>query len=226
MANYEAALKDADMAIQLDPNEERDYGFRCAIFMDLKLYDSALNDINKSIQLFNISETKTKEILSDRYVSRARAYYYLKKYDLSIQDIQTANQIDSREMIGREILLALNYHHLGNKEEALKCIEGLQHISLWPYDCDLYSQLYLHLKDFANALVHLEQFNKVATSQQHKAKVHLYFGLMHFLQGNNTQGINEICSAAKIDPKSILATLIDRGKLVISNVVTHFSNRL
>ena len=61
--DYETALKLAEKAIELDKNNEWVYGIKIEIYERLKLYDNAITEINRELEILNKNkENRTEEI--------------------------------------------------------------------------------------------------------------------------------------------------------------------
>ena len=60
---YENALKLAEKAIELDKNNEWVYGIKIEIYVKLKLYDNAITELNRELEILNKNkENRTEEI--------------------------------------------------------------------------------------------------------------------------------------------------------------------
>ena len=59
--DYENALKLAEKAIELDKNNEWVYGIKIEIYERLKLYDNAITEINRALEILNKNKENRKE---------------------------------------------------------------------------------------------------------------------------------------------------------------------
>ena len=60
---YENALKLAEKAIELDKNNEWVYGIKIEIYEKLKLYDNAITELSRELEILNKNkENRTEEI--------------------------------------------------------------------------------------------------------------------------------------------------------------------
>ena len=89
--NYYKAIKDANKAIDLNPDNPKHFKLRGVAYYRLKNYKKALEDANKAIDL-NPNEP-------DHFNLRGRAYYQLNKEDKVVEDATKAIVLKSDEPI-------------------------------------------------------------------------------------------------------------------------------
>jgi tetratricopeptide (TPR) repeat protein len=111
LAEYEEALKDAEKAITLNPNDVVSYNQRGKVYISLEKYDLALNDLNKSIEINkNNAEAFTN-----------RAYIYLKRgeYKKVIEDSTKAIDLQQEPDFAPYLNRGLAKMNMGKKDEAI-----------------------------------------------------------------------------------------------------------
>jgi tetratricopeptide (TPR) repeat protein len=87
--NYEAALKDFNYMIKLDPNYADAYIKRSMIFMKTNDYEAVIQDLNKAIEL--------NPVLSNSFLNRGRAYQELGRLKEALADYEQAHQLSPHD---------------------------------------------------------------------------------------------------------------------------------
>ncbi len=92
----------ATRAIKSEPKNTDWWSFRGVVYLDFKLYDHAMADVNELIKL--------EPTVINGYMWKGRIYYHLKQYDKAIEQYQYAGRLATRSFI---------YSHLAESEIAL-----------------------------------------------------------------------------------------------------------
>ena len=83
------AIKEADKAIELNPNDANAYHKRGCAYHSLKQYERAIEDLDKAVDL--------NPNFPDTYVFRGLSYSGLKQYERAIQDFDKAVELNSND---------------------------------------------------------------------------------------------------------------------------------
>ncbi len=89
LGEYQKAIADYDMAIQIDPQLSEAYNNRGNTYSDLGEYQKAIADYDMAIQL--------NPQLGEAYYNRGNTYYALGEYQKAIADYDMAIQIDPQD---------------------------------------------------------------------------------------------------------------------------------
>lgn len=130
--NIDLALKDWSKLISLEPKNPEHLNERGVRLLSLEKYEEALIDFNNSIKIAPFEAN---------LVNRSQTYYYLKKYELSLKDIEKALELNSNNPQSYLQRAYIKYHlkneigacedfkkasEMGNKEAETYCKQCLE----------------------------------------------------------------------------------------------------
>ncbi len=101
LRDYDAAIRDLDSSLELNPENARRLALKGQYLYRLKNYDAALQVLNEAIGYDRMSRRAL--------TTRGRVYYELKKYDLAIADLHDAIAYDDTNAVSRSYLGSVYY---------------------------------------------------------------------------------------------------------------------
>ncbi len=185
---YAKAKADLLKVIDLDASHLGARNLLCNIYLQEKKYDAIVKEASKMMAL--------DPNYVQSYDYRSQAYFFLKRYDLAIQDAYTALTLEDR--ISR---LRYNYLIFGKKNFSLAIAKISTLINEFPQKDLFYlvrAQLYEAKKDFDKALKDFDRIFEIISEDLHP----YYFGKRAALFGQmglHQQAVGDYCESIKLD---------------------------
>jgi tetratricopeptide (TPR) repeat protein len=133
LGSYDAAMKDFEQALNLNPNESGSWQGKAATYIDTNEYHQAIKSADRAIELAKTPADKVE----NAYLLKGFALNRLEQYDDALQDFDKAIEIDPKRLdLWQNKAYSLT--KLGRFVEVLKCYEVMTGID--PKNAELWSK--------------------------------------------------------------------------------------
>ena len=190
LGNYEEAIEDFDLAIQLDPKYPNAYYSRGIAKHSLGNYEEAIEDFGLAIQL----DPK----LAPPYNNRGSVKKDLGDYEEAIEDFDLAIQLDPKYATAYYNRGGAKYS-LGNYEEAIEDFDLV--IQLDPKNADAYNNRGGAKYSLGNYEEATEDFDQAIQLDSKLANAYNNRGGVKSNLGNYEEAIEDYSKAIQLDPK-------------------------
>ena len=194
---YDEAMKEFNVALQLDPSFVLTYFTRGGLYASRGQYELAIKDFNEVLKR-SLDKTRLAQV----YLARGKVYAEMEDYQASLNDFNQAISLDSKNAVAyseRGLLFARQ----GNYQQAIKDFDRALQIdshSAEAYNNRGLARIYqgeteAGLMDFRRALAEAPEF----------VRVYLNIGLAYFRRGDFSESLNAYRKALEMDPNLIQA---------------------
>lgn len=164
-------------------------------------------DINRINIAKKACEDYTLEIALDPqnfnfHLERARIYESLKKYDLAVQDLTRAMQLDSQKSYFYYFLRHKQYIFLGDLEKALEDIKKA--VNLAPYGCSYHRYLADVYEKFGQRDNAIMALNQGVEKEPKRKETYLQRANFYERIGRIEEALRDVTMAINIDPKYMI----------------------
>ena len=184
MGEYLKAIEDENYVLEKAPTFRSALNVRGLAYLKLNLYEEALKDFSVAIASAMIEN----EYAESYYANRAYAYYYLKRYNDSLSDIDKAIRLDNKDPEPL-ILKGQIFREIGKYEESIKWAS--QAIQLAP---DYYEIYYLRIADYLQTGQYALAKKDLSFIQPKTSMYSAYHSLMcayYYLTGDKNNAVKE-----------------------------------
>ena len=228
LKQYENAIQDLNITLQIDPTYTNAYINRGLAFNNLKQFDKALEDYTRAIELdpdsalafgnrslVNYDLMQYEKTIEDcnkaieinpnytnAYINRGLAYSNLKKFDEALNDYNKAIELSPNQALAYSNRGFLFYDEL-KYQQAIE--DYNKSIELDPKYTNAYINrglAYYYLKQFDKAIVDYDQAIKLNPKY---ALAYVNRGLAHYDMVQNEKAIEDYNMAIELDPDYALA---------------------
>ena len=191
---YEQAVIELDMAIEIDPNSADAYLNRGIAYFYLGKYDTAITDLTKAIELDPNNATA--------YNYRAGCYSYKRKYDIALNDYYKAIELSPNYWAAYHDM-AITHYDLGEYDTAIADLTYA--IAIDPTIPDAYSfrgYIYMIKKQYDKAI---EDFSRNLVLEPDNEYTYLNRGICYKALGNKDAAIADFnkCIEIATNPSTI-----------------------
>lgn len=192
----DTALRMANIAIKIYDKSPIFYNERALIYHDLKLYDFALQDIDKALTI--------DPNFTPAFYSRGMIYYEQKKYEKALTDLTQVTDVEP-EFFPAYRIRAKIYIAMGEDKKAIADLTKV--IKKTKGSADAYLErgtAYGNTDDYKRAISDL---NKAINLDPKKAEAYLYRGIFYLVQGKYSFATANFDYMLKLNPDYVIAYL-------------------
>ena len=189
-SEYEDAIADYDIAIDMDPREATTYYLRGFAKSQLKRYEKALEDYNQSINL--------QRDYADAYRDRGFAKFHMQLYEEALEDFDEAVDLDpndARAFSGR----GRTCYHLEFYEDALEDFD--EAVDLDPNEADTYRYRGIVKAQFRQVEAALEDFDRAIHLNPNNVNAYYNRGIMKRRSSQHESAILDFDKTISLDPE-------------------------
>jgi tetratricopeptide (TPR) repeat protein len=177
----QAAIASYSKSLELDPSNYSANINRGNIYLDLRQYNNAFNDFNAALKFGDIALA---------YSGRGSAYYYLKKYDLAIKDLEKSRSLYPYDA-NTFCFLSLTYFEVKRYQDALDSAASSHEIAP---KCggqrlvEIQARSYYGLGNYEQALLYIDK----ALDMGEYTLGYYYRGIIFQAAGRNDEAIRDL----------------------------------